>query len=197
MKKLTFGSLLGLALLLGYGCNPEKKAETDTVETAEETNEAKTDTMADPAEDRMEEASEFLVKAASGGMMEVELGNLAQKNASNADVKAFGKRMVDDHSKANEEVKALAASKNITLPTAPGEDHQKHITDLSARKGVEFDKNYIGLMEKDHMEDINLFEEATKDEEMDPDIKAFAQKTLPTLRAHHEEAKKLDEKLNQ
>lgn len=195
MKKLTLGSLLGIALLLGYGCKSEKKA--DTVETAQEATEAKTDTMADTTQERMEAASEFMTTAASGGLMEVELGRVAEKNASNAEVKAFGKRMVDDHSKANEELKALAAQKNITLPTAPGEEHQKHITDLSGRKGVDFDKNYIGLMEKDHMEDINLFEEAAKNEDMDPDIKAFAQKTLTTLRAHYEEAKKLDEKLNQ
>ena len=194
MKKLTVGSLLGLTLLLGYGCNTEKK--TDTVETAEETNEAMTDTMSGQTEDRMEEGSEFLVEAASGGMMEVELGQLAEKNASDAEVKAFGKRMVEDHGKANEELKALAATKNITLPTAPGEDHQKHITELSALTGAEFDKKYVDMMEKDHQEDITLFENATQDNEMDADIKAFAQKTLPTLRAHHDTVKKLDERIN-
>jgi putative membrane protein len=194
MKKLTIGSLLSLALFLGYGCNTEKK--TDTVETAEETNEAKTDTLRGQAEETMEEASDFVVKAASGGLMEVELGRLAEKNASNPEVKAFGKRMVDDHSKANEELKSLAATKNITLPTAPGEDHQKHITDLSAKTGADFDKDYMALMEKDHQEDINLFENASKDADMDPDIKAFAQKTLTTLREHHDLAKKLDEKLD-
>jgi putative membrane protein len=194
MKKLTFGSLLGLALWLGYGCNPEKKA--DTVETAEEATEARTDTMAGAAEDSVEEASEFMIKAASGGMMEVELGRLAEKNASHADVKAFGKRMVDDHSKANEELKTLAASKNVTLPAAPGEDHQKHITDLSALKGADFDKRYIDLMVKDHEEDIEAFDEAAKEEEMDADVKAFAQKTLPTLRAHHDLAKKLNAQIN-
>jgi putative membrane protein len=194
MKKLTLGSLLGLALFLGYGCNTEKK--TDTVETAEETNEAAADTMGGAMEDQMEEGSKFVVQAASGGMMEVELGSLAEKNASDAEVKAFGKRMVADHGKANEELKSLAAAKNITLPTAPGEDHQKHIADLSALTGAKFDKQYVDMMVKDHQEDINLFEEATKDTELDPDIKAFAQKTLPTLKEHHDLAKKLDARIN-
>lgn len=194
MKKLALGSILSLALLLGYGCNTEKK--TDTVETAEETNEAMTDTLGGAMEDSVEEASEFLVQAASGGMMEVELGRLAGTNASDAEVKAFGKRMVADHGKANEEVKALATTKNITLPAAPGEDHQKHITELSALKGVEFDKRYVDLMVKDHQEDIDAFEEATKDDEMDADIKAFVQKTLPILREHHAMAKKMDDRIN-
>lgn len=194
MKKLTLGSLLGLALLLGYGCNTEKK--TDTVETAEETNEAMSDTLAGEAEDRMEEGSEFMVKAASGGMMEVELGRLAETNASDAEVKAFGKRMVEDHGKANDELKTLAAAKNIVLPNAPGEDHQKHITDLTALKGADFDKKYVDMMVKDHEEDVKHFEEATKDAEIDADIKAFAQKTLPVLKTHHEMAKKLDDRIN-
>jgi putative membrane protein len=183
-----------LALFLGYGCNTEKK--TDTVETAEETNEAAADTMGGAMEDQMEEGSEFVVQAASGGMMEVELGQLAEKNASDAEVKAFGKRMVADHSKANEELKSLAAAKNITLPTAPGEDHQKHITEMSNLKGAEFDKHYVDMMEKDHQKDINLFEEATKDNELDADLKAFAQKTLPTLKEHHALVKKLDDRIN-
>src|SRR5215210_6972484 len=98
MKKLTLGSLLGLALLLGYGCNSGKK--TDTVETAEQSNEAHVDSVKGPMEDSIKAGSDFLVKAASGGMMEVELGRMAEQKASNAEVKAFGSRMVKDHSQA-------------------------------------------------------------------------------------------------
>ncbi|MGV3502332.1 MAG: DUF4142 domain-containing protein [Adhaeribacter sp.] len=194
MKKLTLGSFLSLALLLGYGCNTEKK--TDTVETAEEMNEAASDTLGGETEDRMEEGSEFAVEAASGGMMEVELGRLAATNASDAEVKAFGQRMVDDHGKANEELKTLATAKNITLPSAPGEDHQKHITDLTALKGAEFDKKYIDMMVKDHEEDVKHFEDAAQDAELDADLKAFAQKTLPTLKSHLDMAKKIDDRIN-
>lgn len=194
MKKLTLGSFLSLALLLGYGCNTEKK--TDTVETAEETNEAVSDTLGGEAEDRMEEGSEFAVEAASGGMMEVELGRLAATNASDAEVKTFGQRMVDDHTKANNELKTLATTKNITLPSAPGEDHQKHITDLTALKGAEFDKKYMDMMVDDHEEDVKHFEDATKDAELDPDLKAFAQKTLPTLKSHLDMAKKINDRIN-
>jgi putative membrane protein len=194
MKKLTLGSMLGLALLLGYGCNTEKKK--DTVETAEESNEAKVDSVNGPMEDSLEAGSEFLVKAASGSMMEVELGRMAEQQASSADVKTFGARMVKDHSKANEELKTLAAKKNITLPTAPGEEHQKHIAELKNLKGADFDKKYADMMVKDHQEDISLFEDATKDDKMDADIKAFAQKTLPVLRSHLEMVQPIDKKIN-
>jgi putative membrane protein len=193
MKKLTLGSLLGLALLLGYGCNSGKK--TDTVETAEQSNEAKVDSVNGPMEDSLKAGSDFLVKAASGGLMEVELGRMAEQKASNAEVKSFGSRMVKDHSQANEDLKALAAKKNITLPTAPGEDHQKHIADLKNLSGAEFDKQYVDMMVKDHQEDISLFEDATKDDKVDADVKAFAQKTLPVLKSHLQMVQGIDDKM--
>lgn len=197
MKKLASSSVLVLALFLGYGCSTDKSnTNTDSVEVAEDSNEAKEDSaMTGTMEDKHEEGSEFLVKAASGGMMEVELGKLAQQKASNADVKAFGNQMVTEHGKANAELKALAAAKNISIPATPGEDHQKHITDLTALNGAEFDKKYMELMLEDHKEDIELFEDATKDNEADADVKAFAQKTLPTLKMHLDMAQKANDKV--
>jgi len=125
----------------------------------------------------------FLTKAAQGGMAEVQLGEVAEKNASNTSVRQFGERMVTDHSKANEQAKSLAAEKSITLPTSMSSKDESLYRSLSAKTGSDFDKAYITAMIKDHNEDIAEFEhEATSG--TDPDIKAWAAKTLPTLKEH-------------
>lgn len=139
-----------------------------------------------------EESAEFAVKAASGGMMEVQLGDAAQQLAAGTRIKEFGNMMVRDHSKANDELKTLAATKNITLPDSVGEDHKKHIDDLKQKKGEDFDQAYMDLMIDDHKEDVDLFEKAANNLK-DPDLKAFAARTLPTLRAHLDSAQTIRE----
>ncbi len=125
----------------------------------------------------------FLMKAAEGGMAEVELGQLAAKNASNSSVKQFGQRMVTDHSKANEQAKAIAAQKNVTLPTSMNSKDQATYRNLSSKTGSDFDKAYITDMLKDHREDIAEFR-SEANSGTDPDVKAWAAKTLPTLEEH-------------
>jgi putative membrane protein len=126
---------------------------------------------------------QFMMKAAQGGMAEVQLGQLAQKNASNSSVKQFGERMVTDHSKANDQAKALAGEKNITLPTSLSAKDQALYRNLSGKTGSDFDKAYITAMLKDHKEDIAEFQQEANSG-TDPDIKAWAAKTLPTLQEH-------------
>jgi putative membrane protein len=130
-----------------------------------------------------DDVADFAVKAASGGMMEVTLGKMAEEKATMKNIKDFGAMMVKEHSKANEELKKLAAAKNITLPATVGEDMQKHIDDLAKKTGKDFDKDYVDLMVSDHKEDIDLFEGAIKNSK-DSSFKAFAVKTLPTLHKH-------------
>jgi putative membrane protein len=96
--------------------------------------------------------------------------------------------MVEDHGKANEELKSIAANKNITLPTTLSNEHQEKIDKLSSLSGADFDEEYMEIMDKDHEKDVKMFEEASKDNDLDPEIKAFAAKTLPTLRMHAEMA---------
>jgi len=125
-----------------------------------------------------------------GGMMEVELGRVAaQKGASDA-VKQFGQRMVDDHSAANTELTSIASGKGITLPATLDEKHQAQVTKMSAMSGAEFDRAYGKMMLSDHTKDVAEFEkQSTKG--TDPDLKAFASKTLPTLQQHLEMARGL------
>lgn len=125
----------------------------------------------------------FMMDAAKGGMMEVELGRLATQKASSADVKSFGQRMVDDHSKANSELKSIASQKGVTLPATLPADMKQEMDHLSKLSGAEFDKMYMSHMLKDHKKDVAEFEkEASKGG--DSSVKGFAQKTLPTLREH-------------
>ncbi len=183
MKKLKIKNYyLLMVFLLGSslyaGCTNSKRNGDDSVKKAEKMNEKK--------EDIKNESSDFMVKAASGGIMEVELGKIAKQNARNQRVKNFGEMMVRDHSKANQDLKTLSASKNITLPTTTGEDHQRQINDLSKIKGSDFDERYMEMMVDDHKEDINLFEKASQSK--DTDVSTFALKTLPVLRTHLDSA---------
>ena len=102
--------------------------------------------------------------------------------------------MVKDHSKANDELKALASQKNITLPDSLSEDKQKKYKDLAEKKGTDFDKAYVSLMVDDHKQDIKEFEEASKDAK-DAEVKAWAAGKLPTLNHHLETVQNLKDKL--
>ena len=125
----------------------------------------------------------FVTDAAKGGMAEVELGKLAQDKGSSDQVKNFGKRMVDDHSKANDELQTLAKNKNITLPTDLDPKDKALKDRLSKLSGPAFDRAYMNAMLQDHRKDVSEFRmESTKGN--DNDVKAFASKTLPTLEDH-------------
>jgi putative membrane protein len=127
--------------------------------------------------------AKFYRDAAEGGMAEVAMGNLAQQKAQSPSVKDFGAQMVKDHSAANEKLKALAQSKNITLPANTSVAEMEAKSKLQVLSGQAFDKSYIKGMIQDHEEDIAEFKkEATSGQ--DPDAKAFASATLPTLEAH-------------
>jgi putative membrane protein len=187
MKKVMLNGILAATFCFWMtACDSPNTAKEDSTEMAEEQNEEKL--TSDDAEDN----ADFMVKAASGGMLEVELGRMALQKASSPKVKQFAQQMIDDHTKANEELKALAAKKNITLPTTPGDEAQEHINDLAKYSGAEFDKEYLELMHKDHQEDLDLFKEAAEEAE-DADVKAFAAKTLPVLQNHHQMAEQMDE----
>lgn len=132
---------------------------------------------------------DFLTKAAAGGLYEVQAGTLAQEKGRSPTVKAFGEMLVKDHSAANEELKALASSKGVTLPSAPPSDKKKRLDKIA--KAKDFDKEFVDEVGvDDHKKDIQLFEKASKDAD-DAEVKAFATKTLPTLKAHREHAQGL------
>jgi putative membrane protein len=193
MKKWSLFLMIAASTWAFQACNDNN----DAVKNANEANEEKQDssnmnkdtvastTSTTPVN---EDDSKFMVEAASGGMMEVQLGQLAQEKAKSQRVKDFGSMMVRDHSKANDELKSLAATKNVTLPATPGDKQQKHINDLSKKTGSDFDKAYMNMMVDDHKDDIDAFEKCAN-KGTDADVKSWASKTLPVLRTHLDSAK--------
>jgi putative membrane protein len=192
MKKAFYIALVAGASFLLQACSGHK----DSKESADSANTAKADTAKKDSSMTAidKDDAKFAVAAANGGMAEVELGKLAQEKAINAKVKDFGAMMVTDHSKANDEMKALAQSKGITLPTAIDADEQKVKDDLSAKSGADFDKAYVNNMVDDHKKDIKEFEDASKNCK-DAELKAFAEKTLPVLKKHLEAIQKIHDSM--
>lgn len=133
---------------------------------------------------------EFAKKAAAGGMAEVKMGRLAEANGSSANIKSFGQKMITDHSAANASLKTAAAKDNVALPDNPSPDEQQTIDKLSKLNGDAFDREYAKTMVKDHSKDVQLFRKEA-DSGKDPELKAFAQKTLPKLEEHLRLAKQL------
>ena len=173
-KRILSTMALASVVALGVACD-KKKDEPATTQTTSATPAAPA-----PLSDH---DKEFLTKAAQGGMLEVAEGQAIAAKAPNTAVKTFGQEMVTDHSKANDELKALAASKGATLPTQLDSDHQKKLDKLTKKNGPKLDKYYASDMGDDHEEDVKEFKDAAKNLD-DPDLRAWADKTLPTLEHH-------------
>jgi putative membrane protein len=172
----------GLMLLID--CNNGRR--DDSVNNANAQN-AKKDSAVTPRSTAMDDAK-FLVKAADGGMLEVQLGQLAAKRAVNRRVKNFGSMMVQDHTKANNDLEMLATSKNVTIPQTLSDDSQKKFNKLNAVTGTDFDKAYMDMMVDDHNDDVSDFTKEAK-ESTDNDVQSFANKTLPVLQIHLDSAR--------
>jgi putative membrane protein len=133
----------------------------------------------------------FIEEAASSGMFEVQVGQLAASKATDANVKSFASMLVDQHTAANNELVKIANAKGVELPAAPKHSMRREIEKLGKKNGDAFDRDFVrevGI--KDHKKDIKEFEKASKDVK-DPELKAFVDKTLPTLREHLAAAEKL------
>ncbi len=220
MKKLSLASIIAGALLFS-ACNGNSNTSTNSDSTNTTTsssamndssrmNNASGDTsnrmnnsMAgtnDTGKNTMTNAmvdndtKDFAKDAAEGGMMEVQLGNIAQKNSATQAVKDFGKMMVDDHTKINDNLKSLASRKNVDLPTTVTTKQQKDIDDLSKKTGADFDKAYVSMMIDDHKKDISDFKKAG-DKIKDPDFKTFVMNSLPTLQKHLDAIENIKKKM--
>jgi putative membrane protein len=199
MRKSNYIIVLALLLLGFQACQQRSK---DSVELAEDANNISDDsatfrTVPDLGVVTNENYSDanFAVQAAEGGMAEEQLGKIALTNAQNQQVKDFGQKMVNDHAKANQELMAIAKEKGIVLPTAVSRERSEHMADLNSKSGAEFDKDYMDMMVNDHKSTVQLFETAAE-HATDAEIKAFAVKTLPSLKQHLKSAELLKNSLN-
>ena len=143
---------------------------------------------------KSQKQDKFWTEAAQGGMTEVALSNLALQKSQNEDVKKYAQMMVDDHTKANDELKTLAQSKSVTLPTAINAKQMAMRDKLNGLSGDAFDKEYINMMVKDHDKTVKLFQ-TEADKGSDTDVKAFASNTLPTLKSHQTMAHSMNDSM--
>ena len=137
----------------------------------------------------------FVMQALMAGMAETEHGKLASQKATNPKVKAFGEQMVTDHSKAGDELKTIASLKQITVPTSMGPKHQAAHDKLMKLSGAEFDRAYMTDMVMGHQEAVTDFT-AEANSGADPQVKAFAAKTLPTIQGHLKMAQDLQKQVS-
>ncbi len=138
----------------------------------------------------------FLRKAAESGMLEIQASELAAQKAQHPEVKKYAEMMLKDHSAADKELKALAASKGFELPVELEGGKKRLIDKLRDREGADFDDEYVDEVAVDAHEDaVDLFEDAA-DDAKDADIKAFAAKTLPTLQKHLDAGRQLEDMLD-
>ena len=136
----------------------------------------------------------FVEKAATDGMAEVQISQLAQQRTTNPKVKEFAMRIVKDHGTANTELMRLATAKGMAAPADAGREHKRDADRMAKLNGAEFDRAYMKHMVEEHREDIREFEKASKSAS-DSDIKAFAARTLPTLQSHLELARSTNDAL--
>jgi len=193
---------IAIAFLLAAAACRERagQAPTDTtgaVQTTTDTTAASATTTGSTggtSSNMTGEDKDFVSKAAMGSLTQVLMGNLALQKASNADVKAFAQRMVTDHMKASEELRQMALTKGLGLPTEMAGDHRKAFDHLASLSGAEFDKAYMSHMVEDHEKDVAEFDKASTSA-TDSDVKTWAGKALPVVKEHVAQAKETARKV--
>jgi putative membrane protein len=184
MKKLM--SLLFIGCICVFSACNSGTTKEDTVDSAKDVNDSmmSNDTSnMNPAAPVTEDDANWAVDVANAGMTEVELSKVAQSKATSQRLKDFANMMVRDHTKAGDQLKQLAATKNITLPASLSDASQKKLDDLNKKTGAAFDKAYRDDMLSDHKGAVDKFQKGSNDLK-DADLKNFATQTLPTLQMH-------------
>jgi putative membrane protein len=183
MKKNLSSCLLSAAIMA---------ASFGGVATAQTNPSAQSDRAASPTASARSDApdAKFVVTASAAGMAEVALGKLGAAQGGSSEVKAFGQQMVTDHTKANDELKSIASAKGLPLAPTPPPSDTKAAAIMSKKSGAEFDADFKTRMVADHKKVVTLFEKEAKSGD-DPELKAFASKTLPILQHHLEMAQQL------
>jgi putative membrane protein len=193
--KSVFKLLLGAVIIAAASCSGNGSSGASDTDSTKSLNSNSTDAAIDSNKKQLKaedstavfDDTKFAVAAANGGLLEVQLGKLAQTKGASPQVLAFAKMMVEDHSKANKELMAIAGTKTITLPAILDNKTQKDYNDMAKLGKSEFDKAYTDYMVKDHKEDIDEFQKEA-DNGKDAELKAFAAKHVPILKHHLEMA---------
>jgi putative membrane protein len=193
MKNLSKYCAIGMLAIASLSCN--NSSQQDSTQAAKDSNATKMDstgtgdsTAARSIPTTVSKADQdFAVNTANAGMTEIQAGQLAEQKGMSKDVKEYAAMMIKDHTAAADKLKAIAATKNITLPAAISPEMQKNLDDLQKDDGKKFDKAYMDMMVSDHKKVISAFEDESKNGS-DADIRAFADSTLHTLHHHLDKA---------
>lgn len=189
MKKISFLSVCVAAVMFtacNSGTTDDNSSDSTMLGSNDTTNTGLFNTQTD--------AASFVEDAATGGILEVDLGKIAAEKGMRQDVKDFGQRMVDDHTKINNDLMDIAQSRNMNIPTALDDSQRDDVKDLSDKTGADFDKAYVDKMVKDHKNDIDKFQKAADNLE-DSTLKNFAIRTLPILKEHYEAIQKIQNEI--
>lgn len=219
MKKISTIVLSGAAAFAMLGCTPATNTSTaNAIKTGngnvgavvnnsvanangqviDSTGNANTGNMSNmankPVSANPTDASGFMMAAAESSNAEIAAGKLAVSTTKNAEVKQYAQQMIAEHTKANNDLKPVAAKKTVTLPTDLNAEHKAMAADMSKLTGAEFDKSYIAGQITDHEKTVALLQSQI-DGGTDADAKAFATKMLPSVKMHLEMAQKISAKL--
>ncbi|MDO9708846.1 DUF4142 domain-containing protein [Paracraurococcus lichenis] len=181
MHKASWAGALALAFLAG--CAETQQAADTTVAAAK--------AQVNPTLSTSD--ATFMTTATRGGLAEVRLGQLAQRNGRSEPVKRFAAKMMTDHGTANQGMAALAQQKQITPPDSIGAEHQEVYDSLAKLRGRAFDRAYAKAMVQDHQEDLRIYQEEAQNG-TDPDVKAFAARQVPVLQEHLRMAQRLPQR---
>jgi putative membrane protein len=193
----TFILTLGVTALIFTACEPRPERERVGEATPSPTVGVTPSPTASPTGSPVALTApekEFMTNAARGGMLEVQLGNMAAQKASSNDVKQFGEHMATEHSQLGQKLQQLASNLNFTLPTDLKPEQQALVSRFEKLTGKAFDSAYIKEMVNDHIKDISEFERALS-QASNADIKQFVNEALPTLRDHLKMAREIAGKL--
>lgn len=178
MTNRRISMMLGALLLAGVACTAFAQSSSTPGSSG---SMSKSGTSKDGA---------FMRHAAADGLAEVQMGRIALDKSSSAQVKELAQRIVDDHTKANDQLMSIAQRQQVTLPTEPTPMQQREADKLKAMSGTAFDQAYAKAMVKDHRKAIKMFGMESQ-KASDSDVKQFASATLPVLKTHMEMAEKL------
>lgn len=177
-------SMLVVVMMVLVSCRGGSNGK-DSADVAEDQNEKMLSSQLD-------DDAEFAVDAADGGLLEIELGRLAEGSAASPEVKAFGRMMAEDHGKASTQLKRIAEQANIVLPQVMSRDNQRKYDKLKGKSGADFDKTYMDMMVEEHRDDVEDFEEQAREGRIEV-LKQWASTNVPVLQQHLQEAERLRE----
>lgn len=180
---------IGTALLLGLAC-PAMAQDQAASQNRTSSSTTSTTTQHSSKSSKASKDDAFVREAAAGNLAEIKMGHLALDKSTSPDVKEFAQRLIDDHTKANDQLSTLAQQKQVTLPTEPMAKEQKKATHLQSLSGAAFDKAWTNDMVMDHKKDVAKYaKESTQAK--DADVRQYASTTLPVLKTHLQMAEQI------